>query len=158
MRCPFLSSDKLFQSKVMCQNLVWIGWNRRYGNFEGGKKPPIRGGYMWPVMPIFELGRAIPVESHMWKFGSDWLSLSRVIVSTNKHTNKHPKKKKSQTQLKTISFGKFFSGRIISKRRSKKFLLQARQGQIWCRLRRWTEHTCKGIWKFSLEEFPLFWL
>ena len=34
-------------------------------------------------MPIFKLGLAIPVKSHVWKFGSDWLSLSRVIVSTN---------------------------------------------------------------------------
>ena len=38
------------------------------------------GCYMWPAMPIFELGLAIPVKSHVWKFGSDWLSLSRVII------------------------------------------------------------------------------
>ena len=31
-------------------------------------------GYMWPAMPIFELGRAIPVKSHVWKFGPDWLT------------------------------------------------------------------------------------
>ena len=36
--------------------------------FSGGQKPTIRGGYMWPAMPIFELGRAIPVKSHVWKF------------------------------------------------------------------------------------------
>ena len=24
--CPFLNSDELFQLKVMCENLVWIGW------------------------------------------------------------------------------------------------------------------------------------
>ena len=47
--CPFLNSEELFQSKVMCGNLVLIGWNRRYVNFEGGG----RGGYMWPAMPIF---------------------------------------------------------------------------------------------------------
>ena len=127
--CPFSNSDVLFQSKVMCHDLAWIGWNRRYVKFEGGGRPllaglhvtcdahfrtrtcyssqkscvkiwfglveiggvhfqgdqksPIKGGYMWPAMPIFELGRAIPVKSHVWKFGSDWLSLSRVIVSTN---------------------------------------------------------------------------
>ena len=34
---------------------------------------------MRPAMPIFGLGRA----SHLCKFGSNWLSLSRVIVSTN---------------------------------------------------------------------------
>ena len=31
-------------------------------------------------MSIFELGLAIPIKSHVWKFGSDWLSLSRVII------------------------------------------------------------------------------
>ena len=41
--CPFLNSDELFQSKVMCGNLVWIGWNQRYVNFEGGGRPPMRG-------------------------------------------------------------------------------------------------------------------
>ena len=41
--CPFSNLDELFQSKVMCENLVRIGWNRRYVNFRGGKKPPIRG-------------------------------------------------------------------------------------------------------------------
>ena len=48
--------------------------------FSSGQKPPIKGGYMWPAMPIFELGLAIPVKSCVWKFGSDWLSLSRVII------------------------------------------------------------------------------
>ena len=32
-------------------------------------------------MPIFVHSWAIPVRSHVWKFGSDWLSLSRVIVA-----------------------------------------------------------------------------
>ena len=115
---------------------MWIKChqNRRYLNFPGGQKPPIKGGYMWPLMPhfqtqisysnqkscvkiwfglvepfksyhlnfpwvgqkppiggvckwpampIFRLGWAIPVKSHLCKFGSDWLSLSRVIMSTN---------------------------------------------------------------------------
>ena len=83
---PFLNLDELFQSKVMCGNLVWIGWNQRNVNFEGGRRPPVRGGYMWPVMPIFELGRGCLDKSHVWKFGSDWLSLSRVIVRTNQMT------------------------------------------------------------------------
>ena len=43
---------------------IWI--------FQGVKTPPI-GGYMWPVIPIFELGWPIPVKSHVWKFGLDWL-------------------------------------------------------------------------------------
>ena len=25
LRCPFSNSDELFQSKLMCENLVWIG-------------------------------------------------------------------------------------------------------------------------------------
>ena len=40
---------------------------------------------------IFELGRAIPVKSHVWKFGSDWLSLSRLIMVTSPP----PQKKKN---------------------------------------------------------------
>ena len=40
---PFLNSDELFQSKVTCGNLVWIGWNRRYVNFEGGGRPLLGG-------------------------------------------------------------------------------------------------------------------
>ena len=35
---------------------------------------------MWPVMPIFEHGRALPAKSHVRKYGSDWLSFSRVII------------------------------------------------------------------------------
>ena len=31
-------------------------------------------------MPIFELSQAVTVKSHVWKFGFDWLSLSRVII------------------------------------------------------------------------------
>ena len=44
-----------------------------------------------------KLKRAILVKSHVWKFGLDWLSLSRVIVSTNKHTKKKKKKKKKKS-------------------------------------------------------------
>ena len=77
---PILNSDELFQLKFMCGNLVWIGWNRGNVNFEGGGRPPVRGGCMWPAMPIFELDRGCLDKSHVWKFGSDWLRLSRVIV------------------------------------------------------------------------------
>ena len=86
--CPFSNSDVIFQSKAMCENLVWIGWNRRYVNFEGGRRAPIRGRYMWPAMPIFELGRGILDKSHVRKFGSDWLRLSRVIMVTSKRKKK----------------------------------------------------------------------
>ena len=46
LRCPFSNSDVLFQSKLMCENLVWVG---RVGRCSfsvgkgGGQKPPIRG-------------------------------------------------------------------------------------------------------------------
>ena len=33
--CSFSNSDELFQSKVMCENLVWIGSNQRYVKFQG---------------------------------------------------------------------------------------------------------------------------
>ena len=90
LRCPFSNLAELFQSKVMCENLVWIGWNRRY---------------IWPVMPIFETGRAFLDTSHLWKFGSHWLRFSIVFVV---------KKKKLQTQLNLISLQNFHSVRIIS--------------------------------------------
>ena len=35
--CLFSNSDELFPSKVMCENLAWIGWNRRYVNVEGAE-------------------------------------------------------------------------------------------------------------------------
>ena len=41
--CPFSDSDALFQSKVMCENLVWIGWNRRYVKFHMGTEAPYGG-------------------------------------------------------------------------------------------------------------------
>ena len=75
---PSSNLAELFQSKVMCENLVRIAKTFQELScpqtlFPGGGRPPIWGVYMWPVMPIFELGRAIPVKSHVWKFGLDWL-------------------------------------------------------------------------------------
>ena len=69
----------------MCENLVQIGWAFQELSFEFsvGAEPPYWGSCMCPAMPIFGFGWAIPVKSHLCKFGSDWLSLSRVIVSTN---------------------------------------------------------------------------
>ena len=86
--CPFLNSDELFQSKFMCGNLVWIGWNRRHVNFEGGGRPPVRGGGLHMTCDAhFELDRGCLDKSHVWKFGSDWLRLSRVIVQKNQMTH-----------------------------------------------------------------------
>ena len=43
-------------------------------SFYGAKTPYWGGGgYIWPVNPIFELRWVIPVKSHVWKFGLDWL-------------------------------------------------------------------------------------
>ena len=103
LRCPFLNSDELFQSNFMCENLVWIDWNRRDVNFEGGGWPPVRGGYMWPAMSIFELGRGFLDKSPVWKFGSDWLRLSRVIVGTNQMDHKRGRTK-TTTRTRTKIF------------------------------------------------------
>ena len=41
----------------------WVGRNLLLGG----------GGYTWCAMPIFELGWAVPVKIHVWKFGLEWL-------------------------------------------------------------------------------------
>ena len=125
LRCLFSNSNELFPSKVMCENLVWIGRNRKYVNYQGGQKPPIKGGYMWPAMPIFEHGRAFSLKSHVWKFGPDWLSLSRVILSTNKHSL-HPKKKKITDVTENNILGKILFRRIKTRKASR--LWTARRG------------------------------
>ena len=110
----------------------WLSLSRESEVFEFSvrEKPLIRGGggYMWPAMLIFELVQAIPVKSHVWKFGLDWLSLSRVIISTNiqknksycvrkqtyKHTNIQKKKKKKFTDAtENKILGKILFRRII---------------------------------------------
>ena len=48
---------------------------RVHKHFSEGTETPVRGGYIWSVMPIFELGCALPVKSHVLKFGLDWLKL-----------------------------------------------------------------------------------
>ena len=64
-------SDWLSLSRVI---VVTDKKKKKKFNFPGGRKSPIRGGgYIWPSMPIFEIGWAIPVKSHVWKFGLDWL-------------------------------------------------------------------------------------
>ena len=90
LRCPFSNSDELFQSKVMCENLVRIGWNRRYVNFEAGKKPPIRGGLH--VTCDADL-RTWPSYSSQKSYVKIWFWLVepfksyRVHKQTNKQTN-----------------------------------------------------------------------
>ena len=53
-------------------------------------------------MPIFELGRAISVKSHVWKFGLDWLRLSRGIVV-----------KKKKKKMKTSKNARLWSARRV---------------------------------------------
>ena len=82
LRCPSSNLAELFQSKVMCENLVRIGWafqelscpqtNIQKKKISAAAETPYYGGYMWLAMPIFELGWAIPVKGHVWKFGLDW--------------------------------------------------------------------------------------
>ena len=125
--CPFSNSAELFQSKVMWKfGLDWLK-SDVYEFSRGKNKAPIRGGYMWPAMPIFEPGRAIPVKSRV----KIWFRLVEPFRSYRVHKHKHPpppKKKnhrrnwkqypwknslpadnkmtKSQAQLKTIAFRK----------------------------------------------------
>ena len=66
-----------YSSQKSCVK-IWFGLvepfksYRIHKHFSGGRDPHY-GGYIWPVMPIFELGCAIPVKSHVLKFGLDWL-------------------------------------------------------------------------------------
>ena len=87
-----MTCDVYFRTRISNSNQkscvkIWFGlvepFKSYHLNFPWGQKPPIRGGCKWPAMPIFGLGWAIPGKSHLCKFGSDWLSLSRVFVSTN---------------------------------------------------------------------------
>ena len=68
-----------YSSQKSCVK-IWFGLVEPFKSYRthkhfpgGGGGDPIRGGYIWPVMPIFELGWAIPVKSHLLKFGLDWL-------------------------------------------------------------------------------------
>ena len=53
--------------------MVWISSKSEVFQVSGGAETPIKGGYIWPAMPIFELEWAIQVKSHVWTFGSDLL-------------------------------------------------------------------------------------
>ena len=87
-----MTCDAHFQTRISYSNQkscvkIWFGlvepFKSYHLNFPWEQKPNYWGGCKWPAMPIFGLGWAIPVKSHLCKFGSDWLSLSRVIMSTN---------------------------------------------------------------------------
>ena len=98
-----------YSSQKSCVK-IWFGLVEIGGvNFQGGQKPLLGGVTCDLRCPSSNLAELFQSKV-MWKCGSDWLSLSRVIVSTNIQKKK---KKKSQTQLKTICFRKFLFGRII---------------------------------------------
>ena len=102
----------------MCENLVRIGWNRMYVNLEGGRSPLLGGGVTcdlrFPSSNLAELFQSKVICENLVRIGWAFQELScpQTNKQTYKHTNKHPPppKKKSQTQLKTISFGKKFPG------------------------------------------------
>ena len=94
------------------------------------------------AMPIFKFSRALPIKNHVWKFGVDWLSLSRVIVLKKK-------KKKTHTQLKTISF----------LQADKKKPIGGGVGYIWPVMPvfelRWAIPVKSDVWKFGLDWLKL---
>ena len=106
---------KLWESGLFSGYYIWIKChqNLRYLNFPGGQKPPIKGSYMWPAMPIFELGLAIPVKSHVWKFGSDWLSLSRVIWIFRGGRNPYIKGVACDLQCPFSDLAELFQSKVI---------------------------------------------
>ena len=73
-RSPLLGDLSMIERSWNYGNMPYLAANTYDLNFIkiesiwvfGGQKPPIRGGgYICPVMPIFELGWAIPVKSHV---------------------------------------------------------------------------------------------
>ena len=117
--CPCSNSSDQFQSKVMCENLVWIGWNRRYVNFQGVGKSPLLEGATLTCDVNFGTWLSYSSQKSCVKI---WFRLvepfkSYRVTSEKKHRRNWKKaicflwahnKTKSQMQLKTISFEKFF--------------------------------------------------
>ena len=99
--CPFSNSAELFQSKVMCENLVWIGWNQRYVNFQGGQKPPIKGVTcdLWcPFSNLAELFQSKVMCKNLVQIGWAFQELSCPQTYIQKKNNKKNK------QVKPLSF------------------------------------------------------
>ena len=68
----------------MCENLVWIGWAFQELSFEfsGGQKPSIRGLHVTCDVH-FRTWPSYSNQKSCENLVRIWLSLSRVIVSTN---------------------------------------------------------------------------
>ena len=74
-----------YSSQKLCVT-IWFGlvepFKSYHLNFPWGQKPPMRGVACDLQCPFSDLAELFQSKV-MCKFGSDWLSLSRVIVSTN---------------------------------------------------------------------------
>ena len=71
-----------YSSQKSCVK-IWFGlvepFKSYYLNFlGGGGRNPLLGGLHVTCDAHFELGRAIPVKSHVSKFGSNWLSFQEL--------------------------------------------------------------------------------
>ena len=96
LRCPFSNSDELFESKVMCENLVRIGWAFQGLPFEfsgvgagasfwwcrggGGELPPSR--LMLPPPPMPQLAPHIPQAP---RSNSSWFSIIPIEIQMCHH-------------------------------------------------------------------------
>ena len=128
----YLTCDAHFRTR-MCYSIqkscvkIWFGLVEIEGMLilKGAKDPLLVRvtGDLWFI--IFNLVQAILDKSHLWKFDTDWLSLSRVIVVRYKKKKIENKNKtKSQTQLKTISLRKILSVRMI-------IIITSKASQLW---------------------------
>ena len=86
-----MTCDAHFQTRISYSNQkscvkIWFGlvelFKSYHLNFPWGQKPPIGGVASDLQCPFSDLAELFQL-SHLCKFGSDWLSLSIVIVSTN---------------------------------------------------------------------------
>ena len=55
-------------------------------HFSGWQKPPIRGGYIWPVMSIFELGWAISVKKSCVKICFGLVEIGGMLILRGRKT------------------------------------------------------------------------
>ena len=113
--CPFSNSDEVFQSKVMCENRVWIGWNWRYVNFQraqgGGresKSPLLGGGGLHLTCDVHF--RTWPSYFSQKSCVKIWFGLVEPFKSYRGNRRKK-KKKKIRRDWKQYPSKKFASGR-----------------------------------------------
>ena len=115
--CPFSNSDELFQSKVMCKNSVWIGWNQRYVNSEGvGGSPLLWGGGvtcdLWcPSSNLAELFQSKVICENLVRIVWAFLELS--CPQTNKQTYKQTHKHTNIKKITDATENKILQGKIF---------------------------------------------